>query len=192
MWDKRYLRPSECKRSPQWRAREMPRRAPHRSYFKHSYQEVANKTSAVKFYRPVKCNLIKALKCLLYWLLVQQHSDSTVMEDAINGIINEAVQWLCNQIVPFNSWTYLKKQWGVENSGDSTGTAGSTFLPSFSRLITVQFLSVRSFTSAALATTSESDGSWKVSFYHRTKYRLFKSQDRSIYSVLSCLSWHAV
>lgn len=35
-------------------------------YFKRCYQGVANKMSAVKFYRPVKCNLIKAVKCLLY------------------------------------------------------------------------------------------------------------------------------
>lgn len=58
-------------------------------YFKRSHQEVANKMSAVKFYRPVKCNLIKAGKCRPYWLLVQHHSDSQMMEEAINSVINE-------------------------------------------------------------------------------------------------------
>lgn len=54
----------------------------------------------------------------LHRLLVQQHSDSTVMEDAINGILNEAAQCLCNQKVPFSSRTYSNKQRGSENSGE--------------------------------------------------------------------------
>lgn len=84
--------------------------APRCPYFIHRHQEVANKMSAVKFYRPVKCNLIKAVKCLVYRLLVQQHSDSRMMEDAINSIINEPNQWLSNQMVPFNSLTCSNKQ----------------------------------------------------------------------------------
>lgn len=37
-----------------------------RQYIKRSYQEAANKMSAVKFYTPVKGNLIKAAQSLLY------------------------------------------------------------------------------------------------------------------------------
>lgn len=98
------------------RAEEMPLHAPHGPYFTHSYQEVANKMSGVKFYRPVKCDLIKAVKCMVHWLPVQQHSDSRMMEDAINSIINEPTQCLCNQMNPFNGLTYSNKQQGVKRA----------------------------------------------------------------------------
>lgn len=109
--------------------------------------------SAVKFYRPVKCNLIKVVKCLLYRLLVQQHSVSEMMEDAINSIINEPTQCLCNQTVPFSSLTYSNKQWEVKTA--VIAQAQSAARPpskSLSWLIMLQVLHARSFTSAALAT----------------------------------------
>lgn len=34
-----------------------------------------------------------------------------MMEDAINNIINEPTQCLCNQMNPLNNLTYLNKQW---------------------------------------------------------------------------------
>ena len=120
-------------------------------YFNCCHQEVANKMSAVKFYRPVKCNLIKAVKCLLYWLLVQQHSDSRMMEDAINGIINEPTRCLRDQMVPFSGLTYSNKQWEVKTVVIAPPAARSSS-PSLLWLITLQFLCARSFTSAALAT----------------------------------------
>lgn len=103
-----YLQPRECKISSRRRVRQMRPHAPHRPYFKHSYQEVANKTSAVKFYRPVKCNLIKAVKCLPV-LTACATTDSRMMEDAINGIINEPTRCLCDQMV--SVLTYSNTQW---------------------------------------------------------------------------------
>lgn len=37
-----------------------------------------------------------------------------MMEDAINSIINEPTQCLCNEMVPFISLTYSNKQWEVK------------------------------------------------------------------------------
>lgn len=40
----------------------------------------------------------------------QQCSDSRMMEDAINDIVNEQTGCLCNQMNPFDSLAYLNKQ----------------------------------------------------------------------------------
>lgn len=37
-----------------------------------------------------------------------------MMEDAINSIINEPTQCLCNRMVPFSRPTYSNKQWEVK------------------------------------------------------------------------------
>lgn len=126
--------------------------------------------SEVKFYKPVKCNLIKTAKCLLNWLLVQQHSDFRMMEDTINNIFNEPTPCLWNK--RFSSAVSLT----LTNGGKWRLVIAQTqpaVRSSQAWLIILQFLHARSFTLAALETVRSLRFLEKCCFII-TLYRLLK------------------